>query len=72
MADSWISEPFTREQILQFHAHIQAYAEILFRWQLLEKRLELLKSVPPRRNGLTDPVQHRMGMSLQSIACTEP
>lgn len=61
---------FNPNLIRQFYAHVEAYAELLFRWQLLEKRLELLKSVPPRRNGLADPVQHKLGLVSRCTRCS--
>ncbi|KAK7061016.1 hypothetical protein VNI00_000751 [Paramarasmius palmivorus] len=36
---------FEKEELSALLAHVHAYAEILFRWQLYHKRLELLKSV---------------------------
>jgi hypothetical protein len=39
------------EQLIQ---HILAYAEVLFRWKLLHKRIELLKAVDPFLRSLPD------------------
>lgn len=38
-------QAFSPELIEQFVFHVQTYAEMLFRWKLFHKRLELLKSV---------------------------
>jgi hypothetical protein len=38
-------QAFGAELIQQFVLHVQGYAELLFRWKLYHKRLELLKSV---------------------------
>ena len=35
---------FDQQILAQYKCHVLAYAEMLFRWQLLNKRLELLKS----------------------------
>ncbi|EAU93642.2 vacuolar membrane protein [Coprinopsis cinerea okayama7 len=52
---------FSDSMIQQFHRHIYAYAELLFRWELYTKRLELLNSArhldPP-----ADEQQHRIGL----------
>ena len=49
----------------QFKLNIYAYAELLFRWQLFHKRLELLKAVG-QQNGLTsDADPHRIGESQE-------
>ena len=49
----------------QFKLNIYAYAELLFRWQLFHKRLELLKAVG-QQNGLTsDAEPHRIGESQE-------
>jgi hypothetical protein len=34
--------------------HVLAYAEVLFRWKLLHKRIELLKAVDPFLRSLPD------------------
>ena len=39
----------------QLMLHVLAYAEVLFRWQLLHKRIELLKAVDPFLRSLRDP-----------------
>src|SRR6266581_1042516 len=39
----------------QLILHVLAYAEVLFRWQLLHKRIELLKAVDPFLRSLRDP-----------------
>jgi len=47
----------------QFRLNIYAYAELLFRWQLFHKRLELLKAVGPQ-DGFTSNIEpHRIGES---------
>lgn len=38
-------QAFSPELMEQFVSHVQSYAELLFRWKLFHKRLELLKSV---------------------------
>lgn len=54
------SEIFSVHLMEQFVYHVQAYAEILFRWKLYHKRLELLKSV--NRGELSrDSDQHGIG-----------
>jgi hypothetical protein len=55
---------FDARQIEQFRMNVYYYAELLFRWQMYYKRLELLKAVtkqdiPPSKR--TEP--HRIGMS---------
>lgn len=39
----------------QLILHVLAYAEVLFRWKLLHKRIELLKAVDPFLRSLRDP-----------------
>lgn len=39
----------------QLMLHVLAYAEVLFRWKLLHKRIELLKAVDPFLRSLRDP-----------------
>ncbi|TFK18369.1 hypothetical protein FA15DRAFT_760641 [Coprinopsis marcescibilis] len=52
---------FSEAMITQFHRHVYLYAELLFRWQLFNKRLELLNAVvkldPP-----VDEKQHKIGL----------
>ncbi|KAF9007839.1 hypothetical protein BDQ17DRAFT_1323782 [Cyathus striatus] len=45
MQEKGIKTVFDYDFIGQLSAHIYVYAEILFRWQLFHKRLELLKSI---------------------------
>jgi hypothetical protein len=61
------------EQILsQYKCHVLAYAEMLFRWQLLNKRLELLKSAKittshvNNREAIFD-VQHACGKCNRTL-----
>jgi len=42
--DVFRPETFDQQILAQWKCHVLAYAEMLFRWQLLNKRLELLKS----------------------------
>lgn len=39
----------------QLMTHVLVYAEVLFRWKLLHKRIELLKAVDPFLRPLSDP-----------------
>ena len=43
--------------------HVNAYAELLFRWQLLNKRAELLNSV---NDQTKDWSEYRLGISARS------
>lgn len=47
---------FTPEFVQQLLAHVAAYAEVLFRWGLPAKRIELLKAVDPNLLALLDPL----------------
>lgn len=66
------------QQILaQYKCHVLAYAEMLFRWQLLNKRLELLKSAKittfhaNKRKAIFD-VQHACGKCNRTLdPCVE-
>ena len=61
-------QPLFDPQLLeQFKLNIYAYAELLFRWQLFHKRLELLKAVG-RQDGLTSNAEpHRIGESQELL-----
>lgn len=41
---------FTDDFIRQLVAHVHVYAELLFRWQMYEKRIQLLKTVNKRNH----------------------
>ena len=58
--------------------HVNAYAELLFRWQLLKQRAELLKSI---KDQTKDWSEYRLGISIpgdlrspggksQTVRCT--
>ena len=53
------STPGWREQMVM---HVNAYAELLFRWQLLNQRAELLNSI---KDQTKDWSEHRLGVSAQ-------
>ncbi|KAH9061149.1 hypothetical protein EDB87DRAFT_1722223, partial [Lactarius vividus] len=61
------------EQLL---THVLAYAEVLFRWKLLHKRIELLKAVDPFLRPPSDPsfnLDHsQLGVSFLCTQCGEP
>ncbi|OAX43953.1 hypothetical protein K503DRAFT_730449 [Rhizopogon vinicolor AM-OR11-026] len=67
-------EPTTFDQqiLAQYKCHVLAYAEMLFRWQLLNKRLELLKSAKittfhaNNRDAVFD-VQHACGKGNRTL-----
>ncbi|EIW82937.1 hypothetical protein CONPUDRAFT_52726 [Coniophora puteana RWD-64-598 SS2] len=46
--------PLDARMLKQLSLHIHAYAEILFRWQLLNKRTELLNAVPSGKKTSSD------------------
>jgi hypothetical protein len=52
----------------QLMMHVFVYAEVLFRWKLLHKRIELLKAVAPFLRLPSDPSFHsdnsQLGMSM--------
>lgn len=55
---------FTPQLIEQLKLNVYHYAELLFRWQIYHKRLELLKAVN-RRDGMLVPIMtevNRIGM----------
>jgi len=55
---------FTPQLIEQFKLNVYHYAELLFRWQFYDKRLELLKAIN-RRDGMLVPIRtevNRIGM----------
>jgi hypothetical protein len=45
----------------QFKLNIYVYAELLFRWQLFHKRLELLKAVGQQDGIISNTEPHRIG-----------
>ncbi|KAF8265297.1 hypothetical protein EI94DRAFT_1736236 [Lactarius quietus] len=60
----------------QLMTHVLVYAEVLFRWKLLHKRIELLKAVDPFLRPPSDPsfnLDHsRLGVSFLCTQCGEP
>lgn len=61
---------FTPQLIEQLKLNVYHYAELLFRWQIYHKRLELLKAVT-RRDGPLVPIRtevNRIGM-FHSVTC---
>ena len=57
--------------------HVNAYAELLFRWQLLKQRAELLNSIKDRtkdwseyRLGISAPGDRSPGVKSQTLRCT--
>jgi hypothetical protein len=40
---------FSDDLIRQMIAHVHVYAELLFRWQMYEKRIQLLKIMSKRK-----------------------
>ena len=59
---------FDPQLMEQFKLNVYAYAELLFRWQLFHKRLELLKAVG-QQNGLTSSAEpHRIGESREFLS----
>ena len=73
---SSIKPLFDPQLMEQFKLNIYVYAELLFRWQLFHKRLELLKAVGQQDHGLTsDAEPHRIGESqelLSLFSCFDP
>jgi len=58
---------FSPQLIEQLKLNVYYYAELLFRWQMYHKRLELLKAVN-RRDGMLVPIKTEMnqiGVSAQ-------
>lgn len=51
LSSRWFSEDepvlYSFVSLEQLMLHVLAYAEVLFRWKLLHKRIELLKAVDP-------------------------
>ncbi|KAI0056151.1 hypothetical protein BV25DRAFT_1814563 [Artomyces pyxidatus] len=64
---------FTPEFLQQLMTHVTVYAEILFRWQLLHKRIELLKAVDhDLQSSLSPPHEierNRLGISVLCSRC---
>lgn len=56
-------QAFSTELIEQFVSHVQSYAEMLFRWELFHKRLELLKSVNRNITSRDGDDRHAIGYS---------
>ncbi|KAF8168512.1 hypothetical protein B0H34DRAFT_685839 [Crassisporium funariophilum] len=57
------NEPlFDPQLVQQFRLNVYVYAEILFRWQLFHKRLELLKAVNQQEASLVKMEPHRIGL----------
>ncbi|KAG0709286.1 hypothetical protein DFH29DRAFT_887529 [Suillus ampliporus] len=63
---------YDQQTLAQYKCHVLAYAEMLFRWQLLNKRLELLKSAKittfhvNNREAIFD-VQHACGTCKRTL-----
>ena len=70
------TEPlFDAEMIHQFRYNVYAYCELLFRWQMYNKRLELLKAVTVNQSNsfLSDDKKaevHRIGAYFYSYQPT--
>ncbi|KAI0316197.1 hypothetical protein OF83DRAFT_1196593 [Amylostereum chailletii] len=64
---------FKPEFVGQLVGHVVAYAEILFRWQLLHKRIELLKAVDrklmARAGRLDEDEDHALGTTILCTQC---
>ena len=45
----------------QFKLNVYVYAELLFRWELFHKRLELLKAVGHQDGVVSNTESHRIG-----------
>ncbi|KAH9039955.1 hypothetical protein EDB84DRAFT_1011221 [Lactarius hengduanensis] len=60
----------------QLLTHVLAYAEVLFRWKLLHKRIELLKAVDPFFRPPSDSTfnldHSQLGVSFLCTQCGEP
>jgi len=53
---------FDPQLMEQFKLNIYVYAELLFRWQLFHKRLELLKAVGQQDGVISNTEPHRIGL----------
>ncbi|KAI0045953.1 hypothetical protein FA95DRAFT_1543206, partial [Auriscalpium vulgare] len=64
---------FTPQFLDQLLIHVNVYAEMLFRWQLLHKRIELLKAVGQDLQVLLSPSfeieRNRLGVSILCPRC---
>jgi hypothetical protein len=60
----------------QLVMHVLAYAEVLFRWKLLHKRIELLKAVDPFLRMPSDSYfnsdHSQLGASILCTQCNQP
>ncbi|KAF9467004.1 hypothetical protein BDZ94DRAFT_1250295 [Collybia nuda] len=61
---------FSPDLIEQFVSHVQSYAELLFRWELFHKRLELLKSVNKHITSRDGDDRHSIGLVRTCTRCT--
>ena len=60
---------FDPQLMEQFKLNVYAYAELLFRWQLFHKRLELLKAVGQQYGLNTSNAEpHRIGESHELLS----
>lgn len=61
---------FTEDFIGQLVMHVHIYAELLFRWQMYEKRIQLLKTVNKRNHVKEENkgVQHQIGESRPCLS----
>ncbi|KAI9464767.1 hypothetical protein F5148DRAFT_1276407 [Russula earlei] len=70
------AEPYSFASAEQLVLHVLAYAEVLFRWRLLHKRIELLKAVDQfLRLSADSPFtfgHSELGISILCIRCGQP
>ncbi|KIY66475.1 hypothetical protein CYLTODRAFT_377661 [Cylindrobasidium torrendii FP15055 ss-10] len=58
---------WTDEDVARMARYVNVYAEILFRWEMFEKRLELLKVVQPYLEG--EKGEHEIGVTRLCSSC---
>ncbi|KAF9442624.1 hypothetical protein P691DRAFT_810331, partial [Macrolepiota fuliginosa MF-IS2] len=65
---------FTHDFIKQLVAHVHVYAELLFRWQMYDKRIQLLKTVNKRNHVKEENkgVYHQIGIVQTCTHCGHP
>lgn len=65
------TQVFNSSQLSQFTAHVHAYAELLFSWQLYHKRLEILKAIAAPAQMGEERKEHEIGNASRYliIAC---
>ncbi|KAF5346263.1 hypothetical protein D9756_011276 [Leucocoprinus leucothites] len=65
---------FTDEFIRQLITHVHVYAELLFRWQMYEKRIQLLKAVNKRSHvkEANKGLHHQVGIVQTCTHCGTP